>query len=178
MSIDRLSYSSRSRRQQISAICRCYKRRICLGDAARVSVRKISGCCDVALSFNGRGRLETRISPRPRFNQKAVSLEPSSGRLSEAALLSVRWRWRITTIELWCVFGGSKPRGCAGPKRVGPTPSTLWCGERRRRSALVQASARRGPYVIQYVGEEVVSLLCPVVHSRGGPIPWDLWRRE
>ena len=136
--------------------------RLALGDAARVSVRKIStGCCDVALSFNNGHDWHSKqglAHGRDSIGQ-VVSLEPSSGPVRGGTSVDRDDCW------WWCLppssdrYGASSAALDQEQSRARIDQNSVEClspairgGERRRRSALARGECdrrARGPGVIQ-----------------------------
>ena len=137
--------------------------RLALGDAARVSVRKIStGCCDVALSFNNGNDWHSKqglAHGRDAIGQ-VVSLQPSSGptRGGTAVTVTIAGGLLPPSSSLWCVFGGSKSRAtrrdqnrveCLAPQFAAGSVAVEVSAHSFEASATI---ARAGPASFRYVG--------------------------
>ncbi|CAH0369713.1 unnamed protein product, partial [Pelagomonas calceolata] len=153
-----------------------------MGDAARVSVRKIStGCCDVSLSFNGQDWHAKQGLAHGRDGMgQVVSLHPASGPTRGGTVVTVTIAGGLLPPSdlLWCVFGGARSRAtridtqrctCLSPAFAAGSVAVEVSAHSLEASATI---ARAGPASFRYHAEEAVSHTTPtLIDSRqGGPI--------
>jgi len=88
-----------------------------MGDAASITVKKVqSGCCDLALSFNGGADWHAKagLAYARDTTGQVISLDPASGPVTGGTLVQVTVGGGTLPPPaqnlLWCVFGSTKTR--------------------------------------------------------------------